>query len=123
MTEQPSARVLVVDDEAEVVDLIRQLLTHRGFEVATAGTGQEALQAVPVFRPDVVVLDMSLPGISGVEVLAALRQQGLESPVIAISGLPTTAPGFFARLEKPFSFSRLAAVVADAVAHARGRGA
>jgi CheY-like chemotaxis protein len=115
----PPARILIADDEPQVLDLIRQLLVHRGYEVATASSGEEALQAVPTFRPDVLLVDMAMPGLSGAEVLAQLRQQGVGIPVIAISGLATAATAFFARLEKPFSFSNLAATVADAVAQAR----
>ena len=119
----PAGRILVADDEAEVLDLLRQVLVHRGYEVATASTGEEALEKMPVFGPEVLVVDMAMPGLSGVEVLAALRRQGIGIPVIAMSGLATAAAGFFASLEKPFSFSRLAAVVADALAHARSGGA
>ena len=61
-----------------------------------------------------------MPGLSGTEVLAELRRQGVGIPVIAMSGLATAATGFFARLEKPFDFSRLTATVAEAVAQARG---
>ena len=74
-----------------------------------------------------------MPGVAGSSPASTTRQAlrscprrradpGLEILVIAISGLSAAAPGFFARLEKPFSFSRLAAVVADAVVHARDRG-
>ena len=68
----PAGRILVADDEAEVLDLLRQVLVHRGYEVATASTGEEALEKVPVFGPEVLVVDMAMPGLSGVEVLAAL---------------------------------------------------
>ncbi len=115
----PPTRILIADDEPQVLDLIRQLLVHRGYEVATASSGEEALQAVPTFRPDVLLVDMAMPGLAGAEVLAQLRQQGVGIPVIAISGLATAATAFFAPLEKPFSFSNLAATVADAVAQAR----
>jgi two-component system, NtrC family, nitrogen regulation response regulator NtrX len=116
----PPARILIADDEPEVLDLIRQVLVHRGYEVATANSGDEAPRAVSAFRPDVLLVDMAMPGLSGTEVLAELRQQGVGIPVIAMSGLATAATGFFARLEKPFDFSRLTSTVAEAVAQPRG---
>jgi FixJ family two-component response regulator len=60
-------------------------------------TGARLLEAVPTFHPDVIVVDMMMPGLSGTDVLAALRRAGLAVPVILISGHPITEPeGVFA---------------------------
>ncbi|WP_029760136.1 response regulator [Gordonia hirsuta] len=77
-------RVLVVDDEPQLLRALQINLRARGFEVATADTGAGALAAVARARPDVVVLDMGLPDIDGVEVLAGLRGW-TRVPVIVLS--------------------------------------
>ncbi len=68
-----SATVLVVDDEAPLVDLVGSYLRREGFRVLAAGDGAEALRLARAERPDVVVLDLMLPGIDGVEVCRRLR--------------------------------------------------
>lgn len=66
-------RVLVVDDEAPILDLVRGYLEREGFEVATAADGPAALAAVRAGNPDVVILDVMLPGLDGIEVCRQLR--------------------------------------------------
>jgi CheY-like chemotaxis protein len=116
-----SGRVLVVDDEVHVRRVLRDFLTTVGDEVATAASGTEALELVPTFQPDVVLVDMVMPGLSGVEVLDALRRAGVTVPVILISGHMIRMPeGFFAMLRKPFDLRKLAEVVTAAMTHGRG---
>src|ERR1051326_5327229 len=69
-----SNRILVVDDEPDITALVAYHLARGGYRVSTAGTGQEALKAAREERPDVVVLDLMLPGVSGYEVLRELRR-------------------------------------------------
>jgi CheY-like chemotaxis protein len=115
-----SGRVLVVDDELLVRDMLRDFLTTVGDEVATVGSGAEALEVVPVFRPDVILVDMVMPGMSGAEVLQALRRAGHTVPVILISGYIEAPPeGFFAFLRKPFDLRKLAEVVTAAMRQGR----
>ncbi len=74
--EPPAAsrtRVLVVDDEPPIVDLVRGYLAREGYEVRAADDGREALESARSFDPDVVVLDVMLPGLDGVEVCRQLR--------------------------------------------------
>ena len=118
MSTQSSPRVLIVDDEPHVRELLREFLTGLGYDVATAATGLDALDAVPDFRPDVIVLDMLMPLLSGKDVLGALRRTGSTAPVILISGNDdSTNEGFFAVLTKPFDLGGMAGVVAAAVHH------
>jgi DNA-binding response OmpR family regulator len=66
-------RVLVVDDEAPIVELVRGYLTREGYVVVSAGDGSAALAAAHETDPDVVVLDLMLPGLDGIEVCRQLR--------------------------------------------------
>ena len=70
------ARVLVVDDEPDVLLLCRLNLEQHGHEVFEAGNGEEALRVVRERRPDLIVLDLMLPGVDGYGVLEALRSEG-----------------------------------------------
>ena len=119
-----SGRVLVADDEPHVRELLRDFLAGQGYEVAAAATGDEALAAVPTFRPDVILVDRLMPGLSGTDVLDALRRAGVTVPVILMSGHHADVPeGFFGVLRKPFNLPRLAEVMAAAMDHGRIPGA
>jgi two-component system, OmpR family, response regulator len=114
----PRARVLIADDEPHLRELLRDFLTHEGYEVATVATGADALEAVPTLRPDVVLLDMLMPGLSGTDVLRTLRRAGHTVPMVLTSGAPVSAAeGFFAVLKKPFNLRAMADTVAAAVHH------
>jgi two-component system phosphate regulon response regulator PhoB len=76
-----SHRILVVDDEADITALVAYHLAKAGYRVSTAANGQEALRAAREERPDIVVLDLMLPGIPGYEVLAELRRRNETSDV------------------------------------------
>ncbi|MGZ3610059.1 MAG: response regulator, partial [Ktedonobacteraceae bacterium] len=69
------ARILVVDDEIEILRALQRSLTAHGFDVVTATTGEEALESVAHFRPDLMLLDLGLPAISGLEVCKRVRAQ------------------------------------------------
>lgn len=75
MTTQPSHRILVVDDEADITALVAYHLAKAGYRVTTAGNGRDALESAREERPDLVVLDLMLPGVSGYDVLAELRRR------------------------------------------------
>jgi len=77
-------RVLIVDDEPQILRALRINLSVRGYEVTTAATGAAALRAAAETRPDVIVLDLGLPDIDGLEVLAGLRGWNA-TPVIVLS--------------------------------------
>ena len=68
-------RVLVVDDEPDITALVAYHLAKAGYRVSTAANGTDALKAATEQRPDVIVLDLMLPGLSGLDVLQALRKQ------------------------------------------------
>jgi two-component system KDP operon response regulator KdpE len=83
-------RVLIVDDEPQILRALRINLSVRGYEVTTAATGAGALRAAAEVRPDVIVLDLGLPDIDGLEVLAGLRGWS-DTPVIVLSARSDSA--------------------------------
>ena len=115
-------RVLVVDDEPHVGATLRDVLVELGYMVKLAVRGAEALKLVPVFEPDVVLLDLRMPEMSGVEVLEHLRRERSTLRVIILTGnedvelaRATLRAGAFDYLSKPCSIEVLARVVAAAV--------
>ena len=105
-------RVLVVEDNARNLKLVRDVLGFAGFEVLSAGTGEEALEVAR--SVDAILMDINLPGMSGVETLAALRADGVTVPVAALTAYAMTddrdrllAAGFDAYLEKPIDVRAL----------------
>src|SRR3954453_22805936 len=81
----PAHRVLVVDDEPNIVDVISMALRFQGFEVASAGTGSDALAAVESFRPQVMILDVMLPDMEGFEVAERLGAERTHVPIIFLT--------------------------------------
>jgi CheY-like chemotaxis protein len=78
-------RVLVVDDELPVRNLVRLTLETKGCEVETAASGREALAKLAENQPNVVVLDVSMPGMDGGAVMDSMRERGIETPVLFLS--------------------------------------
>ena len=106
--------VLVVDDDAPIILLMRSLLREYGFEPLTAMTGKEAMENVRARRPDVILVDRNMPGMSGDELIRALRgEPGLgEVPILIISGEPVAPDelvrvGANAAVLKPFDVTAL----------------
>src|SRR6188508_1927571 len=111
------ARVLVVDDEATLVDTIRYNLRREGFDVQVASDGNEALKLARATTPDLVVLDLMLPGIDGLEVCRQLRRDSTvpilmltakDDEIDKIVGLEVGADDY---MTKPFSMRELMARV------------
>jgi two-component system, OmpR family, response regulator MprA len=109
-------RVLVVDDDPAVRESLRRSLTFNGYEVAVAEDGQRGLAAVALGKPDVVVLDVMMPGLDGLEVCRRLRAAGDDIPVLMltareaisdrVAGLDAGADDY---LVKPFALEELLA--------------
>src|ERR687888_305100 len=85
-----TARVLVVDDEAYITDLVATALRYEGFEVASAANGRDALALVESFRPDLIVLDIMLPDFDGFEVQRRLTDRGRPAPVLFLTARDST---------------------------------
>ncbi len=78
-------KVLVVDDEPRIVQLVRDYLEHAGFAVRDARDGAEAVRLARADRPDLVVLDLGLPRMDGIDVARTLRARGRETPIVLYS--------------------------------------
>lgn len=77
--------ILVIDDEPAIVDLFSEYLTEQGFAVVTAAAGEEGLARLAVDKPDIVFLDMRMPGMDGLETLRQIRAVNMRVPVLMIS--------------------------------------
>ncbi len=117
------ARILVVDDEVEIVRALQRSLTAHGFEVFTAYSGEEALEAVIRYRPDVMVLDLGLPGMSGLDVCREVRAQS-NLPIIVLSVKDTERDkvqaldlGADDYVSKPFGVNEVLARIRVALRH------
>ena len=109
-----SEKVLLVDDEVEFLDTLSERMRTRGMEVATANTGIEALQKVEKEAYDVIILDLMMPGVDGLEALKILKAKRPELQVILLTGHATVEKGIEAMklgamdfLEKPADLSLL----------------
>ena len=117
MSDTPAPhRVLVVDDEPNLVEVVTMALRYQGFAVETAGTGREALAAVSAFRPHLMVLDVMLPDMEGFDVASRLGAQRSAVPIIFLTARDSTedkvrglSGGGDDYMTKPFSLEELVA--------------
>ena len=117
--------VSIVDDDAEVRAALARLVASAGFEASVYGGGDELLDAVARQRPDCVVLDLQMPGMSGFDVLQAFADRQVDVPVVVITGYDSEAAranalalGARAYLSKPVDGEALLGAIAAAI----GRG-
>jgi two-component system OmpR family response regulator len=114
----PATRVLVVDDEASITDLVSTVLRYEGFQVQTAETGRKALAAITSFRPHLVVLDIMLPDLDGFDVQQRMTADGVRTPILFLTARDATEDkvrgltmGADDYVTKPFSLEELVARV------------
>ncbi|MBU4613288.1 response regulator transcription factor [Prescottella equi] len=114
VSETPQVRVLIVDDEPSLVELLSVSLRFQGFEVETATNGAEGLDKARAFRPDALILDVMMPGMDGFGMLRRLRADGVDAPVLfltardavedKVTGLTIGADDY---VTKPFSLEEV----------------
>jgi len=116
--ERPRPRVLVVDDEESITDLVATALRYEGFQVEVARSGRDALAAVTSVRPHLIVLDVMLPDLDGFEVQRRVAADGLGVPILFLTARDTTEAkvrgltmGADDYVTKPFSLEELVARV------------
>jgi two-component system nitrogen regulation response regulator NtrX len=119
----PKSRILVIDDEAAIRDSLKMTLEYEGYECIGAATGQEGLALVEREAPDLVLLDVKMPGMDGIEVLERIRSLNDALPVVVVSGHGTistaveaTKKGAFDFIEKPFASERVLVSLRNALA-------
>jgi DNA-binding response OmpR family regulator len=115
-------RVLIVDDEEELATTIAERLQIRGIHAQTATDGETALKMIEADPPQVVVLDVMMPGIGGIEILQRMNAQNLKIPVILLTGYGSTEQGMegmklgaFDYLMKPCDLNNLIGKIQEAV--------
>jgi len=125
MTNAP--QLLVIDDEPQIQRAIKTILTEKGFKVTTASRGEEGLALAAVNQPDIVILDLGLPDMDGVEVCTRLREW-TQCPIIILSvrdserdKVAALDRGADDYLTKPFGIEELLARVRVALRHSAGR--
>jgi len=114
--------ILVVDDEESICQSLKGILVDEGYEALTAGSGEEALKIIDEELPDLVLLDIWLPGIDGIETLKEIKSKWPQIQVIMISGhgtietaVKTTKLGAFDFIEKPLSLDSVVLIVNHAL--------
>src|SRR6266516_3211785 len=123
--------LLLVDDDPGVLELLHEYFAAQGYKVALASNGEAALSSVRAQRPDLVLLDIRMPGLDGVEVLRRLRRHDATLPVVMVTAnedttvaRDTLSVGAFDYVAKPFDFMHLERVVVAGMLHgAPSRGA
>jgi PAS domain S-box-containing protein len=116
-------RILAVDDDGDAREVLGKLLQREQAEVRTAGSARDAVAAVESWRPDILLLDLGMPGESGYELLVRLRRLGHQAPAVAMTGYAREEDaalvlysGFQAHLAKPFQMDDLCRQIAALVA-------
>ena len=114
MSEETGPRVLLVDDEEKFLDVISQRLGIHGIGTDTATSGEEALTKIREKNVDVIILDVMMPGIGGIETLKRIRQENPEVQIIMLSGqsniekaVEAMKEGAIDFLEKPVDIGKL----------------
>ena len=107
-------QILVVDDELAIREVLIEFLSEHGYEAEGAEDGQEALEMAKALKPQVILLDIAMPGMNGIETLKRLRQAGSKAEVIMISGhadhdqaLMALDLGAYDFIQKPLDFRYL----------------
>ncbi len=122
----PPPRVLVVDDEPSVVDVFQEFLSGEGYELSVAASGEEALRLIPDVRPDVILTDINLPGLSGLEVMRFAKGLDPEVSVIVVTGYASASTaidalrqGAYDYVTKPFDLDEVHQIVERGIANRR----
>jgi DNA-binding response OmpR family regulator len=119
--DRPGASILIVDDDPEIVSMLSTRLSARGYKVSTASDGRAAIELAKRERPELVLLDVMMPGKSGWEVARTLKQdpvtQGIKIVMVSaigehVNAMTSPIYGADAHIDKPFEFENLERVIA-----------
>ncbi|MBI1967774.1 MAG: sigma-54-dependent Fis family transcriptional regulator [Gemmatimonadetes bacterium] len=122
MSPQPS--ILIIDDESGILDTLRILLKNEGFDVTTAQGGKAGLEQLRAAAPDIVLTDVRMPQVTGIDILETVRAQDPETPVILMTAqaslqtaIQAVNEGAFYYIQKPFSNDDMVAICRRAAEH------
>ena len=116
---QDAPRILVVEDDARLVHTLEDVLAAEGYVVQSARNGLAAISALSTFTPDLMLIDMEMPGMSGAELLVWLKQRGNQTPVIVAScndDVREGDPGITQKLVKPYDLDKLLQAISAVLA-------
>ena len=120
------ARVLIVDDEPSVVEVFNEFLASQGFSMSLASSGEEAVRMLPVLRPDMILTDLNLPGLSGLDVMRAAKAVDAEVCVVVVTGYASASTaidalrqGAYDYVTKPFDLDDVFQIVERGIANRR----
>jgi len=123
---EATARVLIVDDEPSVVEVFHEFLASQGYELTLAASGEEAVGRLPEIRPDLILTDLNLPGLSGLEVMRAAKQVDSEVCVVVVTGYASASTaidalrqGAYDYVTKPFDLDDVLQIVERGIANRR----
>jgi DNA-binding NtrC family response regulator len=126
MSESTAATILIVDDEPEICWIVKKALSDEGYDVSTAFTGEQGLKTASLLRPDLVFLDMKLPGLDGLEVLRQLKNRRRDQTVVILSAFDDVTAavramkdGAYDYLCKPLNLDELRITVKNALQTSR----
>lgn len=115
-------KVLVVDDEVGMRSLFVKLLARQGCDVLTAGRGREAIKITKIEHPKVVILDIKMPGMNGIEVLEKIREEASDARAVIVTGYPSFKVSKEAKrlgvdeiIPKPFNIAKIVRVIKTAL--------
>ncbi len=121
-----SSQILIIDDEAHNLQALMLLLSHAGYQVQTATSGEEALEIMKKNPFEIIITDLFLPGVSGIDILKQVKEDSPYTSVILITGnasaetaVEAMKEGAFDYITKPFNFEKLKVIVAKAVEKSR----
>jgi len=122
----PPAHVMVVDDEPSVVEVFQEFLSAQGYVLTVATSGEEAVRKLPELRPDIILTDLNLPGLSGLEVMRAAKSVDPEVCVVVVTGYASASTaidalrqGAYDYVTKPFDLDDVSQIVERGLANRR----
>lgn len=125
----PMARILIIEDDEEMRCLLEDFLKDEGFEANSAENGSEAFHKLATEPFDLVITDIRMPGLTGLDILSAVKRSQVEMPVIVITSFGgqeaydrSLASGADGYLEKPIHFHKLRSLVYDLVSQKQNEG-
>ncbi|MGH7731295.1 MAG: response regulator, partial [Candidatus Eiseniibacteriota bacterium] len=121
-----SARVLIVDDEPSVVEVFHEFLASHGYALSLAANGEEAVRMLPGLRPEMILTDLNLPGLSGLDVMRAAKEVDPEVCVVVVTGYASASTaidalrqGAYDYVTKPFDLDDVLQIVERGIANRR----